>query len=61
MKKKSLYCPFGQLGCETETQRCMFWRPRLGCKIEALIESLRAMPNQLKRIEERLEEGNHLT
>ena len=59
-KGKEPFCPFSEDGCETEFRRCMFWRPLLGCELEALIKDLRSIPNLLRHIEHRLEEGKQI-
>lgn len=59
-KVKEQFCPFSEDGCETETQRCCFYRPLLGCELEALIKDLRSIPNLLRHIENKLEEGKQI-
>ncbi len=64
MKQVSI-CPINSNGCRykgvVKIEICMFWRKRKpGCEIEALISSLRAIPNLLRRIEKQLEEGKQL-
>ena len=57
---KDRFCPLSDAGCETESQVCHFWRKREGCELEYLINDLRSIPNLLRRIENKLEEGKHL-
>jgi len=60
MAKKELFCPFAETGCKTENQICMFWGPRKGCDLENAINTIKSLPNLLKRLEAALEEGKHL-
>lgn len=63
-RKVTLVCPFNSHGCESDTdegiERCCFWGELKGCDLENAVKAIKGFTNQLKRIEERIEEGGLL-
>lgn len=58
IKNMARFCPFSpDSGCFSGNSVCCFYREQSGCRLESMAEAIISLPNKLRRIEERLEEG----